>query len=147
MAEAFLGKILNQVSANNTGDIWLSNVIGGGLTQIQSSNRKLVQYYVNGDYFYFVKQLEDDKFIAGSSKPIDQSSNQLKVFFKELELEIPLSGYSLFNKSKFAVMSNKSYLFSAGAEVINFDRKGILASLFTEKKVECLFEDSRYETY
>lgn len=147
LEEVFFGKILNQVSANNTGDIWLSNVIGGGLTQIQSSNRKLVQHDVNGDYFYFVKQLADNKFIAGSSKPTNQSSNQLKVFFDEIELEIPLSGNSLFNKSKFAVMSNRSYLFSAGAEVINFDRKGILARLFTEKKVECLFEDSEQKTW
>ena len=52
----------------------------------------------------------------------------------KLELEISLSGNSEYNKSKFSALQNKSYLFSAGAEVVNFSEKGILARLFTEKK-------------
>ena len=93
--------------------------------------------------------MSENKFIAGSSKPTKgaKSVNQLKVFFHELKLEIPLSGNSEYNKIKFSALQNKSHLFIAGAEVVNLNEKEILARLFTEKKVEYLFEDSEQKIW
>ena len=149
LQSAIAGKIVNQARIDDAGNIWMSNIIGSGLIEIQPSTRKVVNHDEPGAYKYIVRQLSDNNYIVGSSKPTANSAsvNQLKVFFNEIELEISLSGNSEYNKSKFSALQNKSYLFSAGAEVVNFSEKGILARLFTEKKVECLFEDSEQKIW
>lgn len=149
LQSAIAGKIVNQARIDDAGNIWMSNIIGSGLIEIQPSTRKVVNHDEPGAYKYIVRQLSDNNYIVGSSKPTANSAsvNQLKVFFNEIELEISLSGNSEYNKSKFSALQNKSYLFSAGDEVVNFSEKGILARLFTEKKVECLFEDSEQKIW
>ncbi len=145
--DQFVGKIVNQVKADLSNNIWISNVIGGGLTELLTEKRTLRNHPISGDFHYFVKQLSDEVYISGSSKSVPSAANQLKVFFSELELEIPLSGNSSFNKSNFLSLKAGSFLFSAGAEVLNFNRSGIKARLFTEKKVECMFEDSEQKIW
>ncbi len=147
LQETMLGKIVNQARPDESNNIWISNVIGGGLIEVQTDSRQIIKHNIRGDFNYFVKQLAENQFIAGSVSPVTGKSNQLRVYFSDLELEISLSGNSEFNKSKFSKLINSSYLFSAGAEVVNFDKKGIIARLFTEKKVECLFEDSEQKIW
>jgi hypothetical protein len=149
LQSALIGKIVNQARMDDSDNIWISNIIGSGLIEIQPSTRKVINHDETGEYKYIARQLSENGFIVGSSKPTKGTKpvNQLKVFFNELELEISLSGNSEYNKSKFSVLQNKSYLFSAGAEVVNFTVEGIVARLFTEKKVECLFEDSEQKIW
>jgi len=149
LQSALIGKIVNQARMDDSDNIWISNIIGSGLIEIQPATRKVINHDESGEYKYIARQLSENNFIVGSSKPTEgsKSVNQLKVFFNDIELEISLSGNSEYNKSKFSALQNKSFLFSAGAEVVNFNEKGILARLFTEKKVECLFEDSEQKIW
>ena len=103
LQSALIGKIVNQARLDDSDNIWISNIIGSGLIEIQPATRKVINHNETGEYKYIARQLSEKGFIVGSSKPTKgtKSVNQLKVFFNELELEISLSGNSENNKSKF----------------------------------------------
>ena len=103
LQSALIGKIVNQARLDDSDNIWISNIIGSGLIEIQPATRKVINHNETGEYKYIARQLSEKGFIVGSSKPTKgiKSVNQLKVFFNELELEISLSGNSEYNKSKF----------------------------------------------
>lgn len=103
LQSALIGKIVNQARLDDLDNIWISNIIGSGLIEIQPATRKVINHNETGEYKYIARQLSEKGFIVGSSKPTKgtKSVNQLKVFFNELELEISLSGNSEYNKSKF----------------------------------------------
>lgn len=134
--------IINQVTTDEKGDIWVSNIIGNGLYTIDPISREIAKFKFDTLPNYYVKQLDGESFVTGATQAFNSDKTKLKIYLENSQLEVSLNGNVGFNKSRFIKTKQGNYLFSAGIELINFNKEGILARLFTEKKIECIFEDS-----
>lgn len=137
------GRIINAVQFDENGIAWIASALGGVLlaVDIQGVQINKVQLPSDTPYSHFIKHLDGNQFVWGAAKGVGQGDQVLMFYTTDKMLRINLSGKNAFGKSAFIPLSDGSFLFGLGNEIIQFNTDKILSRRFTDKPVECLYED------
>lgn len=135
-------RILNALSFDEKGNIYLSTVIGGGFFRLHNGNFSLREFNEQPTSSYFLAEISQGNFIWGSQGSFPPNNLLYVTLRDQLPFIVQLSSESGFSKSSFLSLRNGSMLFAKDYEIIHFDGNEVNQRGFLPQKVEALFESS-----
>jgi hypothetical protein len=133
--------LVNGVVLDTANVLWVSGIISPAILSLNTITRELSNLTPElPPSTFWMKQIGQE-ILTGSNQDAPQDEALLVAEIWGKNLEIPLSGKKGFNKSRAIQLDDNSFLFATGSEVVHFTNEKVKERLFTEKNVECIYQD------
>jgi hypothetical protein len=133
-------KVINSSTFNNSGEIFISTVTGGGLFKISADKKQVtIEEPLPGDCSYFLR-INSGNYITGTEN-VFPPNNKLLLSWDGRNQIIILSSGNGYSKSTVIKKSPGKYLFASGFEILTVGSRGIESRVLFENSIENLYLD------